>query len=158
MGKLTQMRRLAFICLLGGYVGLTTTTGGVAADAGAEIAMATVNPAFITWRPHVNYESLSLRIALPNGGKVFQTEFRQGQPVAFDLAGDFPDGLYTYELVVTPRLDPSIKKALVDSRRTGNTSIVDELQARGVVPRTATTQTGYFTVMNGSIIVPTEEE
>ena len=156
--RFVQVWTLALVVLLGGSLIISGAGGRAVAAPPQQIATVNVTPSFIEWRPHIGYESLTLRVALPDGGQVFQSEFRQGQSVAFDLVGNFPDGLYTYELVVTPRLDQGVKKALANSRKTGDASVIGDLQRRGVVPRTAVTQTGYFTVAHGSIVLPTEEE
>ncbi|MGE0679732.1 MAG: hypothetical protein AB7P69_02325 [Candidatus Binatia bacterium] len=164
--QFAQLRRMAIVLLLGGSLVFSPGLGEAAEGRRPEIATVTMNPLFIVWHPHVDYETLMLRVSLPQGGLVLQSEFRQGEPVAFDLMDEtgegFPDGQYTYELVVTPRLAQSIKKAMANSRKmqdaSQDASMVRDLQMQGFLPQEAITQTGYFTVEGGSIVLPIEEE
>jgi len=157
-GFLRQLCRTIMILLAFGGPGIPSLSGEVWA-APQEIATVNVTPSFIEWQLRKNnYEAVTLRVSLPNGGPVLESQFHQGEVVAFDLVGNFPDGSYTYELIVTPRLAKGIKQAMENSRKKGDTSVVENLLNQGVIPRIAETQTGYFTVANGAIVLPTEEE
>jgi hypothetical protein len=123
------------------------------------IASPTLTPAFITWHPHVNYAALTLNVALPTG-KVITEEFAPGQPVGLDImvaqGSGFPDGQYTYELVVTPELDPGVKQLIAQAQENHDDTAILDLQDKGLLPRNPLTQTGYFTIANGAIVPPTE--
>lgn len=164
--RFVQFRRLVISLLLSGSLICSLGVSEADEERRPEIATVTMNPLFIVWHPHIDYETLMLRVSLPQGGPVLQSEFRRGEPVAFDLVDEtaegFPDGQYTYELVGTPRLAQSIKKVLAKSRTKQDASqdalMVRELQMQGFIPQEAITQTGYFTVKDGSIVLPMEEE
>ena len=123
------------------------------------IASPTLTPAFITWHPHVKYAALTLNVALPTG-KVIKENFAPGQPVGLDTidaqGSRFPDGQYTYELVVTPEIDPGVKQLLVQAQENHDDTVIPDLQDKGLLPRNPLTQTGYFTIVNGAIVLPTE--
>lgn len=125
------------------------------------IAQANLNPAFISWNPHVQYAALTLRVALPTG-RVLSQQFAPGQPVGLNVIDErgkpLPDGSYTYELIVTPQLDPGVKEAIAQAREAGDDSIIEQLQEQGVLPRQAVTQTGYFSVAGGAIVIPVPEQ
>jgi hypothetical protein len=88
-----------------------------------------------------------------------QQEFAQGQVVALDL-GDgqgkpLPDGHYTYEMVVTPLLDPSVKAALAqEGDEEKRRALIEQLQEQGILPRRPLIQGGHFTITNGAIVAP----
>lgn len=124
------------------------------------VASLTLTPAFITWHPHVKYAALTLNVALPTG-KVIKEEFAPGQPVGLntiDAQGSrLPDGQYTYELVVTPEIDPGVKQVLAQAQENNDDTVIPDLQDKGLLPRNPLTQTGYFTIANGTMVLPTEE-
>jgi hypothetical protein len=132
----------------------------VAEEQHREVAEEEIRPAGITWYPHVEYQSLLLTVSIP-GGQVLRREFKPGQTVAFplvDKAGNLlPNGSYTYELRVTPLLTPGVRRALAASRATRSDSVVRTLQATGKLPNTALTQSGYFSVAGGSVVMPVPE-
>jgi hypothetical protein len=107
----------------------------------------------------VKYESLTLNVALPTG-KVITKEFAPGQPVGLDISdvqGGLPGGQYTYELVVIPELDPGVKQLLAQAQENHDDTVIPDLQDKGLLPRIPLTQTGYFTVANGAIVLPAAE-
>jgi len=120
-----------------------------------EIAHPTLTPTFISWQPHVPYERLTLTVAVPTG-RVVRTDFGPGQPIALDIVDAqgkvLPDGPYTYELVVTPMLDPSVTAALAQERDDEKRrALIEALQEQGSLPRHPVTQTGFFTITKGTI-------
>jgi hypothetical protein len=149
--------RLAFALAVG--LSFVTPSDSHAQAPPYDVATPTLTPAFITWHPHVQYASLTLNVALPTG-KVITEEFAPGQPVGFDAAnaqgGRLPDGQYTYELVVTPELDPGVKQLLAQAEENHDDTVITDLQDKGLLPRYPLTQTGYFTVADGAIVPPTE--
>ncbi|MGE0826867.1 MAG: hypothetical protein AB7G75_31855 [Candidatus Binatia bacterium] len=134
----------------------------VLAEGEIPVAQVVINPAFVSWQPHVVYAGLTLRVAVPDG-RVLGSEFLPGQPVGFDVVDEqgqrLPDGQYTYELIVAPQLAPGVQQALRQSRAAGtDEAVVAQLQQQNVLPREPLTQSGYFSILGGSIVVPTTEE
>ncbi|MCP5047641.1 MAG: tail fiber domain-containing protein [bacterium] len=91
----------------------------------------------IHWLPNVTYKSLVLSISRP-GGDVFAKTFDEGSAPSLDLStlpgNGSLDGSYTYELRVIPATGKSSLKS--SSGR-------------------ALTQSGYFKVKEGKIVIPT---
>lgn len=125
------------------------------------IARTIIHPLFVHWQPQVSYQRLTLNVAIPDG-RVVQQEFQPGEAVGFSLNdgrdSSFPDGQYTYELVVTPLLSPPALDALRTAQEVGDHSQREELRRQGILPRRPLTQTGYFSVMSGSIVMPVGAE
>lgn len=76
-----------------------------------------------------------------------------------DVQGkQLPDGRYTYELVVTPLLDPGVKEALVQTQdREARRALIEQLQDQGLLPRRPFIQGGHFTIANGTIAPPSSD-
>jgi hypothetical protein len=73
-----------------------------------------------------------------------------------DMQGEkFPDGVYTYELRLSPVLDKEVKEALVAARKSGDEDkVVRSLRKQGALPTQTLVQSGSFSILNGSVIVP----
>ena len=131
----------------------------LAANAGAQaerVARTTINPALIVWYPVVSYESLTLRISTPDG-EVVSHDFIGNQPVT--LSAPSADGTYTYELRVTPVIDPGVKKSLADARKRGDDeAVVRDFRKRNLIPSESLTQSGAFSVVRGAFVTPSVEE
>jgi hypothetical protein len=125
------------------------------------IARTIIHPLFVHWQPQVSYQRLTLNVAIPDG-RVVQQEFQPGESIGFSLNDGqhsaLPDGQYTYELVVTPQLSPAVLDTLRKAQETGDHSQREALQRQGVLPRRPLTQTGYFSVLGGSIVMPLDAE
>jgi hypothetical protein len=121
------------------------------------VAQETISPSAITWHPHVPYEALTLRVGSPTG-QVFERKFGLGHPVVFDSLDErgqpLPDGVYRYELVVTPLLDPAVKAALRQVKMEDAAALEADLQAKGLMPRQPLIQGGYFLITNGALTAP----
>jgi hypothetical protein len=101
------------------------------------VAEVVMGPHGINWQPNVDYDRLFLSIARPDG-TVYRKTFEVGSTPYFDLSStfgqNFPDGSYTYELRVIP--------IGVDGGK------ANPLQR-------ALTQTGYFIIQEGRIVIGT---
>jgi hypothetical protein len=127
-----------------------------------EIAREQFNGSTITLHPTVNYESVVLTVAGPDG-LVSTEKFPKGPPPTFSVApegGALSDGVYNYELTVIPFIPPGAKEAMRKSRKSGDMTEVRNLRAAGVIPkeRERMIQSGHFRVLGGSIVQPAEEE
>src|SRR4029079_16025565 len=72
-----------------------------------------------------------------------------------ELRGEkFPDGVYTYELRLSPVLEAGVKEALVAAPKSGDEEkVVRSLRSRGQLPSQSLVQSGSFSLLNGSVIV-----
>jgi hypothetical protein len=105
-----------------------------------------------------DFEQVVLTVALPNGN-VIRREIKGGQPLVFELDGASEDGAYTYELVGTPRLDAATRKELADARKAGKDSeVIERLKGSGKLPRESAVQSGSFSVINGTLVDPDQQE
>jgi hypothetical protein len=89
----------------------------------------------------------------------FTKEFKAGNSAEFklnQLKGErLPDGQYTYELRVAPNFSKEVKDALKAAREKGNESeVLRELRKNGSLPSQSTVQSGSFTILNGSVVLP----
>jgi hypothetical protein len=104
------------------------------------------------------YSSATLTISTPDG-QVLRKEFSGGASPEISLTDKkgerLPDGVYTYELRVEPIFGLGVKEALKAARAKGNEEEVQrDMRKRGVLPTTPTVQSGSFSIINGSIVLP----
>ncbi|MCP4216957.1 MAG: tail fiber domain-containing protein [bacterium] len=108
------------------------------------VAEAMIGSGGIYWQPQMSYAELHLAVSCPNG-KVFSKIFRSGTTPYLGMSA--PDGTslingsYTYELRLIPTTGKMLRGSADDS---------DAVRKQG---RKAMTQTGYFTVQNGAMVV-----
>lgn len=129
----------------------------VAGPAAAELAKGSFAGGRAQWDVQADFERAVLTVSTP-GGTVLREEFGAGQTPVFDLARleNAADGSYTWELRITPRVDPSTRKALAESRRSGEQGLDrTESEARAAEGRV---QSGSFLVQAGSIVEPEGRE
>jgi hypothetical protein len=157
----SAIRGFRKVFALVGCLGLLSPQFLGAEDLPPPVARPIIHPLFVHWQPQVSYQRITLNVALPNG-RVLQQEFQPGESIGFSLGegynGPSPDGQYTYELVVTPLLSPATLDALRKAQESGDDSQREELQRQGILPRRPLTQTGYFSVVSGSIVIPPDAE
>jgi len=157
----STLRRYCRLSILVGCLTVLTSPVAGAEDLPPPVARAIIHPLFVHWPPQVSYQRLTLNVAIPDG-RVIQQELQPGESVGFSLSdttqGPVLDGQYTYELIVTPVLNPALQQALLKAQETGDDSQRTELQRQGVLPRRSLTQTGYFSVLNGSIVIPPDAD
>lgn len=121
---------------------------GSAAWAGG--SKASFAPGRVQWDPRGDYEGAVLTVSLP-GGEVVRQEFDAEEAPVFDLSAGAGDGAYTYELRLVPRIDPSLRKALAEARRSGDATAIARLRAE--LPESPV-ESGGFLVQAGAIVVP----
>jgi hypothetical protein len=127
------------------------------AHAAAPLAAVSGGPLGLEWQAAGDFEKLTLTVSGP-GGFILQREFRAGAVPAFGPFGadgkPLPDGVYTYEIAVAPRVDPATRKALAAAREAGDDAAIAKLQASGTLPRGPFAQSGAFTIRDGAIVSP----
>src|ERR1043166_6126607 len=136
------------------FVGLPATAFAQTAD---DSKLATVNGGGSTIRWEVSAQNAggTLTITTPDN-RSFRRTFRAGGAPEFSLsdkqAEALPDGVYSYELRLTPVLTAAQKEAMLKAR--GNDDDPEAERAgrrRPVLP--AMVQSGSFAIVNGSIII-----
>ena len=120
-GKVTS----AFVC-----AALLAIAWTAVPAAAADLATVRVGSATATWQPTVEYAAMTLTVSLPDGSSE-ALRFASGEPIRFPLS---LDGLYTWELVATPKLSDDTLAVLARARTTGDDAPVENLRESGVLP------------------------
>jgi hypothetical protein len=119
-----------------------------------------VGASAVEWRMLVEHRAVTLTVSAPCGLVIDRT-YDEGKSPFFSLKeipAD-PDGVYTWQLRVTPHVDPEVEKMLKSAREKGDDQTIEyELRQKGALPAGPFLQTGSFTVLNGGIVPPDEEE
>lgn len=134
---------------------LNGSASGQTAEDNNRIAAIGAAGSSVRWDVAGPYSSATLTIAAPDG-RVFRKEFRAGgvpEFSALDKQGErLPDGVYTYELRLSPVLSAAGKEKLAAAR--GKDDDAEEVRAtrkRETPP--ALVQSGSFSITNGAVIV-----
>ncbi len=108
------------------------------------------NSIYWSIHPSVHYQSIKLTLS-SNSGTPIEIESEQ-EPTT----GALEDGEYTYELVVTPSLGPSVRAQLKAARESAGgqeaASAVRNLKSQGKIPQHRQIQSGYFRLSNGQLV------
>jgi hypothetical protein len=98
---------LFLFCVLGGSIAVPVLAATEANESSRAVALVSAGSNYLEWRPLVEAESITLSLADPQG-LVRTFQFGPGTAPTlsfFDPKGmPLPDGLYTWELRVTPRV------------------------------------------------------
>jgi Chaperone of endosialidase len=109
------------------------------------------SPSAVQWQPGVENEGIVLRVVAPDG-TVFTKEFPSGSAPSFRLQdlgnGKVTDGVYSYELLVVPRISQEVKKQLTAARAADDDAAVERIQKAAGIGN-ALKQSGTLTVANG---------
>ncbi len=133
---------LAFfvLCVTGTANLVAESTGDKGDGVDQSVAGVTIGSNAVGWSPKVDYRQMVLTVSTPDGF-VFKKLFKSSDSLSLDMSdnnGHFPDGVYTYELLVVPNVD---KKNPHSADRNAN-----------LLPAKSTSQTGYFSVHRGKFV------
>lgn len=99
---------------------------------------------------------LTVTVAAPDG-QVFRKDYKAASSVEFKLVDSkgsgLPDGQYTYELRVSAPISSDVKAALSEARAKGDEDVARDFVKRGLLPAQPLTQSGGFSIVNGSAVV-----
>lgn len=148
------MKKRLDVKLLYGAISLLTALsvtlllpGKAPAASGGQIAAESRTAAQITFRPLVQWAGLTLTVSGP-GAAHWTQEFGPGQTPSIQVVyqqGALPDGLYRYELVARPPLDPATQSAMEAYRTSGGTGGIDPVSAWEPL-------SGTFRISGGAIV------
>jgi hypothetical protein len=117
------------------------------------IGRMTANAAGLSFQIGADNESVTLTISGPNHIQ-YSHEFTSARSVSLklrDIGGSLPDGSYSYELRLTPRVPESVRAQLVAARKAGDDAALDRIRdAAGL--KEVPAQSGAFTIMNGLLL------
>ncbi|MGN6183179.1 MAG: hypothetical protein ACTHQM_05935, partial [Thermoanaerobaculia bacterium] len=113
----------------------------------------------IEWQLDIRgHSSVRVTIIAPDGTD-YVTTVKNGLNPSFNLAklgSDLQDGVYQYELVVEPNVPKDVQSKLKAARAAGDDAAAKKImKAAGLEP---ISQSGAFTVRNGSIVDPNAQE
>jgi hypothetical protein len=139
---------------------LPSFVGAVELDDGrGDVALATLTSTAIILDPVVEAEFWVLTLTGPCGP--IQKRFGPKDEIAFDIRDlpDDPNGQWTWELRRMPSVDKSVRKALQESRGTGQEQeVLRNFRDRGLLPKGPMGQAGGFFVADGVIVDPESGE
>jgi Chaperone of endosialidase len=121
-----------------------------------KVANMTAGASSVRWDVTTSNAGLIVTISAPDG-QVFRKESRDGSAeikLVDDKGERLPDGLYAYELRVIPIISAATKETLSKARAKGNDAEVGrDLRKRGELP-TPVVESGSFSILNGSVVLP----
>lgn len=115
----------------------------------------------ITLQPLNEFDSFELVVRGPEGIVLRQTINGMQTPFieTYDQNGEYlADGQYAFELRANPIVSAEIKQIMRDARQSGDYSDLNQLREAGYLPNRAEAVTGYFTIVDGLIVVPEGQE
>ena len=145
---------LTLFCLFGLLASAIARDPGVQAET---LTSMVITQDLISMQPNHEYERFVLTVKGPDG-VYFQQSFN-GLSLPFietyDLDGNpLPDGLYVFELRATPILSKETKAAMAEARESGDYAAMPRMRAADALPAQPLTQSGYFSIENGFIVIP----
>jgi hypothetical protein len=144
----TSTSRVLVFALLGSLIGSAVLLGAEVSDPAFRQA---VGERWVEWRPLVEHEGLTLRIAGADGAvREFGFEAGASAFVLIDSPAAWPDEVYVYELLLTPRIDDELRAALAEARARGDEETIARL--RTLLPGPLV-ESGAFRV-EGGVVVP----
>ncbi len=121
-----------------------------------KVANMSAGASSVRWDVTTANAGLIVTVSAPDE-QVFRKESRSGS-VEFKLVDDkgerLPDGQYAYELRVVPVISAATKDTLSKARTKGNDAEVGrDLRKRGELPAPVV-ESGSFSILNGSVVLP----
>lgn len=160
MNRQRALLVVVFLAVLTAGVGSSVLAA--AGDKDEPVATARANAAEINWQPKVEYSSIVLTVATPEG-EVIRKEFAAGVAISLRSSDGkgraLTDGSYQYELRVVPVFAQGVREALAAARRDGkDEEVMRDLRNRGLLPKQEVVQSGAFSVTAGAFVMGGAEE
>ena len=127
-------------------------TAFAAAD-GQPVGRMTANAAGLSFQIGADNESVTLTISGPNNFQ-YSHQFASARSISLrlrDVGATMPDGSYTYEMRLAPRVSDSVRAQIAAARESGDDAALDRIRAEAGI-KEMPAQSGAFTIMNGSLI------
>jgi hypothetical protein len=124
-----------------------------AAEGHEPVGRMTANAAGLSFQIGADNESVTLTISGPNNFQ-YSHQFASARSIALklrDIGGTLPDGSYTYEIRLAPRVSDSVRAQIAAARETGDDAALDRVRAEAGL-KEMPAQSGTFTIMNGSLL------
>jgi hypothetical protein len=127
-------------------------TAFAAAD-GQPVGRMTANAAGLAFQIGSDNESVTLTISGPNNFQ-YSHQFASARSISLrlrDIGAAMQDGSYTYEMRLAPRVSDSVRAQIAAARESGDDAALDRIRNEAGL-REMPSQSGSFTIMNGSLI------
>jgi hypothetical protein len=125
-----------------------------AATQGSEpIGRMTANASGLSLQIAVDNESATLTISGPNNFQ-YSHEFPSARSISLrlrDIGATLPDGSYTYEVRLAPRVSDSVRAQLAAAREKGDDDALDRIRSAAGM-KEMPSQSGAFSILNGSLV------
>src|SRR4051812_22959714 len=111
----------------------------------------TANAAGLSWQIGADNDRIMLTITGPNDF-VYTHEFATARNVSVkmrDLGANLPDGSYTYEMRIIPRISPTVREQLAAAREANDDAAAEQIMAANGL-KDPLVQSGSITIANGS--------
>ncbi len=129
-----------------------------AAPPSGPVAQISVSPHMVQWRVLVPSDAVTLTVSGPDGETHRFESKGQTMNVALKDLGDATlDGIYVYDLVVTPPVSSAVKQKLNEARK-NNDDAAARKAARDAGLDHPMTDSGAFSILNGSFVSPDVQE
>ncbi|MBV9070481.1 MAG: tail fiber domain-containing protein [Acidobacteria bacterium] len=113
----------------------------------------TANAAGLSFQIGSDNESVTLTISGPNNFQ-YSHQFAAARSISLrlrDIGATLPDGSYTYEMRLSPRVSDGVRSQLAAAREKGDDAALERIRNDAGL-REMPSQSGAFTIMNGSLI------
>jgi hypothetical protein len=150
MSAHVRSRVLLSLSLLLLIVPLTTFA---AAENHETIGRMTANAAGLSFQIGSDNENVTLTISGPNDFR-YTHQFASAHSISLrlrDIGATLPDGSYTYEMRLAPRVPDSVRAQIAAAREAGDDAALERIRNTAGL-REMPAQSGSFTIMNGSLL------
>lgn len=131
---------------------------------GADVKLIEGSEGYVGWHApsDMAYSEAKVMVVAPDGERI-QYSFSPNEAMVLDSS--LPDGLYQWESVITPEIDPYVREQLSQARQAGDQQaereLMERFRAEGSLPTVEESnnnrQAGAFTVRDG-VAMPTSIE
>ena len=146
---------LAVLWVLLIVVGVQITASGQIAEEQNRVAVMTSGGSSVRWEIGTPYSSLTLTVSAPDG-RVFRKELKAGVAPAFAIMDDqgerLPDGVYAYELRLSPVFSPGVKEAIAAARGKDDDPEAVRTARKRLPINQGLVESGAFSIMNGAVL------
>src|SRR4051794_4454733 len=148
----THVRSRVVLSLSAALLILSSVTAFAASENRHEtVGHMTANAAGLSWQIGADNDRIMLTITGPNDF-VYTHEFATARNVSVkmrDLGANLPDGSYTYEMRIIPRISPTVREQLAAAREANDDAAAEQIMAANGL-KDPLVQSGSITIANGS--------
>src|SRR3954449_13554821 len=148
----THVRSRVVLSLSAALLILSSVTAFAASENRHEtVGHMTANAAGLSWQIGADNDRIMLTITGPNDF-VYTHEFATARNISVkmrDLGANLPDGSYTYEMRIIPRISQTVRQQLAAAREANDDAAAEQIMAANGL-KDPLVQSGSITIANGS--------